>query len=115
VNYQELTLDPGDSARIILPHGIGFVEIRTGGSVHGPTGYPVIGVDVISETRHAPAEDGRIYEPARDHDSGVVLVGRPGPRLLEQERQIKWFAEVISKHDTGDHSICPETCPAKEA
>lgn len=112
---QEYILSPGDSARITLPHGIGCVEIRTEGSVHGPTGYPVIGVDVISDTKHTPATDGRLYEPVRGGDCGVVLVGRPGPRMLEQERQVKWFETVIRKHDGGDHSACPETCPAKES
>lgn len=108
------TMEPGDSARIILPHGIGYVEIHAGGHVHGPTGYPVIGVDVVSETKRTPAADGRNYEPARDRDSGVVLVGRPGPKMLEQQRQVKWFEKIITMHDSGDHTECPETCPAKE-
>lgn len=105
--------DNNGTLRVDLPHGIGYVEIRTG-DVHGPTGYPVIGVDVISQARNTPAEDGRLYEPARDRDCGVVLVGRPGPRLLEQQRQVKWFEKVIRKHDSGDHTECPESCPAKE-
>lgn len=108
-----LPMKAGDTARITLPNGIGYVEIRTAGSVHGPTGYPVIGVEVVSEAKNSPAADGRIYETVRDRDCGVVLVGHPGPKMLEQERQVKWFESVIRRHDSGDHSECPETCPAK--
>jgi hypothetical protein len=99
--------------RVLLPDGIGYVEIRTG-NVHGPTGYPVVGVELVSYALDTPARDGRLYEPARDRDNGVVLIGRPGPKLAEQERQVAWFERVIKKHDSGDHTECPETCPAKE-
>jgi hypothetical protein len=100
--------------RILLPDGIGYVEIRTG-NVHGPTGYPVVGVEVVSYTKNTPAADGRLYEPARDRDSSVVLIGRPGPRLEEQQRQVAWFEKVIRLHDSGDHTECLATCPAKES
>jgi hypothetical protein len=113
MSEKNIILEPGDEARITLPNGIGYVEISTAGSVHGPTGYPVIGVEVVSASKNSPAADGRVYEPARDRDCGVVLVGRPGPKMLEQERQVRWFENVIRKHDSGDHSECPETCPAK--
>jgi hypothetical protein len=104
-------LSPGESAVVRLPHGIGYVEIRTTG-VNGPTGHPVIGVDVVSETTRTDAADGRRYHPHFDHDCGVVLVGDPGPKMLEQERFARQFAEVITSHDSGEHSFCPESCPA---
>lgn len=97
--------------KIMLPRGIGYVEIRTD-SVNGRTGYPVIGVDVVSETKHSDAKDGRRYWPHFDHDCGVVLIGEPGPKMLEQERFMEHAARVIKAHDSGDHSTCPPTCPA---
>jgi hypothetical protein len=100
--------------KIKLPRRIGYVEIRTDG-VNGPTGYPVIGVDVVSKTRATPAADGRLYEPRFDRDCAVVLIGRPGPRMLEQQRQLAWFEKAIRLHDSGDHTECPDTCPAKTA
>jgi hypothetical protein len=105
-------MSSGEAVTVKLPHGIGYVEIRANG-VNGPTGYPVIGVEVISQSRNTPAADGRLYEPRFDHDCGVVLIGRPGPQLLEQQRQVEWFERVIKMHDRGDHTECPETCPAK--
>lgn len=69
-------MSPGESVRVLLPDGIGYVEIRTG-NVHGPTGYPVVAIEVVSETLDKPAEDGRMYEPVgRMHDT-VLLVGYP--------------------------------------
>jgi hypothetical protein len=100
--------------RVQLPDGIGYVEIYTGG-VNGPTGYPAVGVDVVSKTKHTDAADGRRYWPQFDHDCGVILVGKPGPRLLEQQRMADWAGRVFRKHDSGDHSECPDTCPAKES
>jgi hypothetical protein len=106
--------DDETTLRVQLPGRIGYVEIRTG-NVNGPTGFPVVGVEVVSATQHTPADDGRLYSPTFSaRDDTVVLVGRPGPRLLEQQRQVKWFEKVIKLHDSGDHSECPETCPAKE-
>lgn len=100
--------------RIKLPHGIGYVEISQG-NVHGPTGFPIIGVDAVSETKDTPAADGRNYEPARDRDSGVVLVGRPGAKMLEEERFMKRAADIIRAHDSGDHTGCPDTCTGRPA
>ena len=39
-------MDTGESVRVDLPDGIGYVEIRAN-NVHGPTGYPAIGVSVV--------------------------------------------------------------------
>lgn len=106
--------DDNGVLRIDLPHRIGHVEIRTT-DVNGPTGYPVIGVEVVSATRHTPAADGRLYRPQFDHDCGVVLVGEPGPALREQERFAQRMADVLKAHDSGDHSSCPSICPAVTA
>jgi len=96
-----------------LPGRIGYVEIRTG-LLHGPTGYPTVGVEVVSDTVHTPADDGRIYSAVYTvRDDTVVLVGRPSPSLLEQERLAEHAGRVIRLHDSGDHSECPEGCPAK--
>lgn len=97
--------------RVKLPDNIGYVEISQG-NVHGPTGFPVIGVDAVSQTKDTPADDGRNYTPARDRDSGVVLVGRPGAKMLEEERFMKRAADIIRAHDSGEHAFCPDTCPA---
>lgn len=111
---QKLTLEPGDSAKITLPNGIGYVEIRTSG-VNPPTGNPAINVDVVSETTHAVAGDGRNYEPVfTTRYDNVVLVGYPGPKMLAQQRWAELCAAVGRKHNSGDHTQCPETCPAKE-
>ena len=107
-------MSPGESVVVQLPHGIGYVEIRTDG-VNGPTGYPAIGVDVISETKHTRADDGRLYHPQFDHSCGVVLVGRPSARMLEQQRLMEHSERVIKAHDSGDHTTCPPACPAKES
>lgn len=92
--------------RVLLPDGIGYVEIRTDG-INGPTGYPVVGVDVVSLARRTPAADGRLYEPRFDHDCGVILIGRPGSKLAGDLR----VAAVLEAHDAGNHSTCPATCP----
>jgi hypothetical protein len=106
--------DDETTLRVQLPGRIGYVEIHTG-YAHGPTGFPTVGVEVVSATQHTPADDGRLYSPTFSvRDDTVVLVGRPGPKLLEAQRQVEWFEKVITKHDSGDHSECPDTCPAKE-
>lgn len=99
--------------RIDLPHGIGYVEIRTTG-VHGPTGYPVIGVEVVSKTMHTEAADGRRYR-FQSTAHGGVLIGEPGPAMREQERHVAWVEKVFALHNKGDHSACPTTCPAATA
>lgn len=100
--------------RVRLPHHIGFVEIRTGG-VHGPTGHPVIGISARSTTESSPAADGRQYRATHaTRDDEIVLVGEPGPKLLEQQRFAKKMGEVIKAHDSGDHRQCPDACPAKD-
>lgn len=55
-----LTLEPGDSVKITLPHGIGFVEIRTSGTsgTNGPTGYPTKAADVPRETSEGTCTEG---------------------------------------------------------
>lgn len=99
--------------RIELPDGIGYVEIRTTG-VHGATGYPVIGVEVVSETQHTDAADGRRYY-FQSSAHGGVLIGEPGPQMIARERLAQELAHVIKAHDAGDHSLCPATCPAATA
>lgn len=106
-------VSPGESVKVDLPHEIGYVEIRTGG-VNGATGNPTIGVEVVLSSTRTPAADGRIYEPIRDRETGIVLIGRPGPKMLEEQRRNEWFKKVIRKHDSDNHSECPETCPSKE-
>jgi hypothetical protein len=114
-NYREVSIQRGEPPmRIELPDEIGYVEIRTTG-IHPPTGYPVIGVDVISKTKITPAADGRIYEPARARDDGIVLIGRPGPELLEREKFEERLSEVFEAHASGEHAFCPDTCPAVKA
>lgn len=103
-----------EAVKVLLPDGIGYVEIRTG-NVHGPTGFPVVGVDVESKATQRPARDGLLYTPYRDRESGVVLVGKPGPQMLERQRQVAWVEMVFALHNSGDHSECPDTCPAKES
>jgi hypothetical protein len=98
--------------RIHLPRGIGFVEIHNNG-VHGATGYPVIGVEVVSETLHSDAADGRRYS-FQSTAHGAVLIGEPGPKMLEQERFMREMAKVIAAHDSGDHTGCPEACRARD-
>lgn len=98
--------------RVRLPEGIGYLEIRTGG-VNGPTGYPAVAVEVVTDP-HTPAADGRLYSATYTvRDDTVVLVGRPSPELLEMQRAIEYAGKVIKLHDSGDHSKCPESCPAK--
>jgi hypothetical protein len=79
---QEVAPDPGISlTRVILPRGIGVVEIMTD-LVEGATGDPAIRVDVISDAaRYGPAADGRYYEVIdRKPGPGVVaLIGRTRP------------------------------------
>ena len=98
--------------KIKLPHGIGYVEIRNDGAVHGPTGYPVIGVEVTSQTVHREAANGRLYH-FESSAHGGALVGEPGPKMLEQQRFMKEAAKIIVAHDGGDHSKCPDACTAK--
>ncbi len=72
-----LVIHDGETLRAHLPHGIGYVEIRTG-NVHGPTGYPVVAVEVVSNSIDAPAEDGRLYEPHFKHTHNMIyMVGCP--------------------------------------
>lgn len=101
-------MSPGESVTVQLPHNIGHVEIRTDG-VNPGTGNPTVGVDVVSRTKRIPAGDGRLYRPQFDHDCGVVLIGRPGPGLIEDQR----LADVMKAHESGDHSDCPDTCPGR--
>ena len=68
--------------RVLLPDGIGYVEIRTG-NVQGSTGYPVVGVEVVSSTIDTPADDGRLYEPTVvAWQNTILLTGRPTRRTL---------------------------------
>lgn len=111
-NIRTIAMDEGEKAfKVKLPREIGYVEIRTDGV--GPDGDPVIGVDVVSQSERQPASDHYLYYPRFDRDCTVLLVARPGPRMLEQRRQVEWFASIIKKHDAGDHFACPETCPVR--
>jgi hypothetical protein len=66
-----------DTLRVLLPNGIGYVEIRTG-NVHGPTGYPVVAAEMVSYSVDTPAEDGRLYEPQFSLGQNTIyMVGRP--------------------------------------
>lgn len=100
-----------DLLRLDLPDRIGFVEIRTSG-VHGPTGYPVIGVSLVSTRDLVPALDGLLYERIRDSNGDMLLVGKPSPKMLEEQRFMQRAAEIIKAHDSGEHAFCPDTCPA---
>lgn len=63
--------------RVYLPNDIGYVEIRTG-NVHGPAGYPVMAVEMVSLSIDTPAADGRLYEPQFNLGQNTVyMVGRP--------------------------------------
>lgn len=69
--------------RVLLPDGIGYVEIRTG-AVDGRTGYPVVAVETVSYTLDTPAGDGRMYEPQfLASKTTVLLVGYPGPATID--------------------------------
>lgn len=69
--------------RVRLPHGIGYVEIRTG-NVHGPTGHPVVAVEVISNSVDTPAQDGRLYEQRCNHSHNMIyMVGIPADPATE--------------------------------
>lgn len=104
-------MDTGESVRVDLPDGIGYVEIRAN-NVHGPTGYPAIGVSVVSQTLNRPAADGRLYEPVFKFDgTEITLVGNPGPQLREAMK----LGAIIKAHDSGDHTRCPDACPALAA
>lgn len=106
--------DDNGVLRIDLPHRIGYVEIRTGG-VNDPTGHPAISVWAYSETEHMPADDGRLYEAVYTvRDDTIVLVGAPGPQMLERQRQAAQVEKVFELHNSGDHAQCPDICPAKE-
>jgi hypothetical protein len=66
-----------DTLRVLLPNGIGYVEIRTG-NVHGPTGYPVVTTEMVSYAIDTPAADGRLYEPKFNLGRNTIyMVGRP--------------------------------------
>lgn len=107
-------ISPDENILVHLPHGIGHVEIRTT-DVNGATGHPVIGVEVHSKTEHSDAADGRRYRPIFEtRDDTVVLIGEPGPRMIEQEKQARWVEQAFAKHNSGDHSSCPDNCPVKE-
>jgi hypothetical protein len=96
--------------RIHLPRGIGFVEIRAN-SIHSQTGYPMIAVELVCDEER-PAADGRVYEQRFKFDGSLLYaIGKPGPKLLEQERFMREMAEVITAHDSGDHTKCPPSCP----
>jgi hypothetical protein len=65
--------------RVLLPDGIGYVEIRTG-NVHGATGYPVVAIEAVSysEAEGKAAPDDRVYERRFRFDgSHLYLVGHP--------------------------------------
>jgi len=63
--------------RVLLPDGIGYVEIRTGG-VHSGTGYPVVVAEMVTYAADKPARDGRLYEPqVSGVRNTVYMVGRP--------------------------------------
>lgn len=71
------TIDEDEELHIELPHGIGVVRVRTG-NVQGRTGYPVVAVEVVSDTIDRPADDGRFYRA--DYNSmheTIYLVGHP--------------------------------------
>jgi hypothetical protein len=73
----------GKTLRVLLPDGIGYVEIRTG-RVHGPTGYPVVAVEAVSYTIDTPAGDGRMYEQRSSPSPGtILLLGYPGPATID--------------------------------
>jgi hypothetical protein len=66
-----------DTMRVVLPDGVGYVEIRTG-NVHGPTGYPVVAAEMVSHSVDTPAADGRLYEPQFNLGQNTIyMVGRP--------------------------------------
>lgn len=106
-------VSPGESVKVNLPHEIGYVEIRTD-SVQPGTGNPVIGIEALLHSSRTAAADGHIYELKVGSSGSLLLIGSPGPKLLEQQRRDAWFKKVIRRHDSGDHSECPETCPTKE-
>lgn len=53
--------DDGVTLRVMLPSGVGYVDIEPG---RGGTlaNRPVVAVDVVSTTIDTPAQDGRLYE-----------------------------------------------------
>jgi hypothetical protein len=68
-----------------LPDGIGVVHIRTG-SVHGPTGFPMVAVEVVSHSVDTPAADGRLYEPQfKPMHNTIFMVGRPTTTTTTEE------------------------------
>lgn len=71
------TIGQDETLSVELPDGIGVVHIRTG-NVQGRTGYPVIAVEVVSDSLDRPAEDGRLYEQQYSSaHSAIYMVGRP--------------------------------------
>lgn len=70
------TVGERETLCVELPRGIGVVNIRTG-LVHGPTGSPMISVEVVSDTLDTPADDGRFYEQHYNSMQETVhLIGR---------------------------------------
>lgn len=71
------TIGEHETLSVELPNGIGVVNIRTG-NVQGRTGYPMIAVEVVSDTIDSPANDGRYYEARYSsmHET-IYLVGCP--------------------------------------
>lgn len=71
------TIGEDETFSVELPDGIGVVHIRTG-NVQGRTGYPVVAVEVVSDTIDTPADDGRFYraEYSSMHET-IYLVGHP--------------------------------------
>jgi hypothetical protein len=98
---------PTGTLRILLPDGIGYVEIRTG-SVHGPSGNPVVAVETVSYTVDQPAKDGRLYEPRCDPPKNTVfLVGYPNLK----DEHIHKFETIASwpagpNGETGEIRAC---------
>lgn len=71
------TVGQHETLSVELPHGIGVVHIRTG-EKDVRSGYPMITVEVVSDTLDTPAADGRFYEESYDPMASTVrLIGRP--------------------------------------
>lgn len=82
-NYAEV--GGNELLTVELPDGIGVVQISTGNK-HGPTGYPVITVRVVSDALDTPARDGRLYEPRFSLvQNQIVMVGRPAEKEKEKD------------------------------
>lgn len=70
-----LALKAGDAfVRVVLPDGIGAVEIRT--DLHDAEGHPRVRVDVVSDTAtYGPDRHGRSWAPDNSSPGVVFLTG----------------------------------------